>query len=318
VIAGVGEGMVSTIGSADSHKGVLENPDHIPKHVLAKGLDAGTIGATRQIAQANAHKQIAQANAEQRPAMAVAEEQEMRASGPTLVPAPGARPVARHGRRFPLNSSAERRELVHASWTRSRPHRPRPGGVSVCQRDLRFGARPGTRKGGWPCSIHYSAPTASTHVPDIRHVFPPELAGPHMPEAQVDVAKTAVDQEHTCPLLADGIGERHSFRVRNQPVVSAVHQEQPGREPRQILTRRIERGEVPLHGRWQRLEEDGNRSRSRLVANAWMVRPSAPSSDARSSRAAAELASRRSIIMSSSARSRSFTRYGRTERTSTN
>lgn len=96
VIARVGEGMVSTIGSAESHKDVLENPDHISKHVLAKGLDAGTafeilsidiadvdvgenIGAKLQIAQANADKQIAQAKAEQRRAMAVAEEQEMRA-----------------------------------------------------------------------------------------------------------------------------------------------------------------------------------------------------------------------------------------------
>jgi uncharacterized protein YqfA (UPF0365 family) len=96
VIARVGEGMVSTIGSAPSHKDVLENPDHISKHVLAKGLDAGTayeilsidiadvdvgenIGAKLQIDQANADKQIAQAKAEERRAMAVAEEQENRA-----------------------------------------------------------------------------------------------------------------------------------------------------------------------------------------------------------------------------------------------
>ncbi len=96
VIARVGEGMVSTIGSAETHKDVLENPDHISKHVLSKGLDAGTayeilsidiadvdvgenIGAKLQIAQANADKQIAQAKAEQRRAMAVALEQEMRA-----------------------------------------------------------------------------------------------------------------------------------------------------------------------------------------------------------------------------------------------
>jgi uncharacterized protein YqfA (UPF0365 family) len=96
VIARVGEGMVSTIGSAASHKDVLENPDHISKHVLAKGLDAGTayeilsidiadvdvgenIGAKLQIDQANADKQIAQAKAEERRAMAVAEEQENRA-----------------------------------------------------------------------------------------------------------------------------------------------------------------------------------------------------------------------------------------------
>jgi uncharacterized protein YqfA (UPF0365 family) len=96
VIARVGEGMVSTIGSALSHKDVLENPDHISKNILARGLDAGTayeilsidiadvdvgqnIGAKLQIDQANADKQIAQAKAEERRAMAVALEQEMRA-----------------------------------------------------------------------------------------------------------------------------------------------------------------------------------------------------------------------------------------------
>jgi uncharacterized protein YqfA (UPF0365 family) len=96
VIARVGEGMVSTIGSADTHKAVLENPDHISKHILSRGLDAGTafeilsidiadvdvganIGAKLQIDQANADKQIAQAKAEERRAMAVAQEQEMRA-----------------------------------------------------------------------------------------------------------------------------------------------------------------------------------------------------------------------------------------------
>jgi uncharacterized protein YqfA (UPF0365 family) len=96
IIARVGEGMVSTIGSAQTHKDVLENPDHISKHVLSKGLDAGTafeilsidiadvdvgenIGAKLQIDQANADKQIAQAKAEERRAMAVALEQEMRA-----------------------------------------------------------------------------------------------------------------------------------------------------------------------------------------------------------------------------------------------
>ena len=96
IIARVGEGMVSTIGSAENHKDVLENPDHISKHILAKGLDAGTayeilsidiadvdvgenIGAKLQIDQANADKQIAQAKAEERRAMAVALEQEMRA-----------------------------------------------------------------------------------------------------------------------------------------------------------------------------------------------------------------------------------------------
>jgi uncharacterized protein YqfA (UPF0365 family) len=96
IIARVGEGMVSTIGSAVSHKDVLENPDHISKHILSRGLDAGTafeilsidiadvdvgqnIGAKLQIDQANADKQIAQAKAEERRAMAVALEQEMRA-----------------------------------------------------------------------------------------------------------------------------------------------------------------------------------------------------------------------------------------------
>ena len=96
IIARVGEGMVSTIGSAKSHKDVLENPDHISKHILSKGLDAGTayeilsidiaavdvgenIGAKLPIDQANADKQIAQAKAEERRAMAVALEQEMRA-----------------------------------------------------------------------------------------------------------------------------------------------------------------------------------------------------------------------------------------------
>src|SRR3990170_1400364 len=96
IIARVGEGMVSTIGSAATHKAVLENPDHISKNILSKGLDAGTayeilsidiadvdvgenIGAKLQIDQANADKQIAQAKAEERRAMAVAHEQEMRA-----------------------------------------------------------------------------------------------------------------------------------------------------------------------------------------------------------------------------------------------
>lgn len=94
VIARVGEGVVSTIGSASSHKLVLENPDSISKNVLNRGLDAGTafeilsidiadvdigknIGAMLQIDQAQADKNIAQAKAEERRAMAVAEEQEM-------------------------------------------------------------------------------------------------------------------------------------------------------------------------------------------------------------------------------------------------
>ncbi len=96
IIARVGEGIVSTIGSADSYKSVLENPDSISKSVLSKGLDSGTafeilsidiadvdvgenIGATLQMAQADADKNIAQARAESRRAMAQAEEQEMRA-----------------------------------------------------------------------------------------------------------------------------------------------------------------------------------------------------------------------------------------------
>ncbi|TCT27020.1 uncharacterized protein YqfA (UPF0365 family) [Melghiribacillus thermohalophilus] len=96
VIARVGEGIVSTIGSSDDHKKVLENPDLISKNVLSKGLDAGTafeilsidiadidigknIGAILQTDQAEADKNIAQAKAEERRAMAVAQEQEMRA-----------------------------------------------------------------------------------------------------------------------------------------------------------------------------------------------------------------------------------------------
>lgn len=96
VLARVGEGIVSSIGSADSHKAVLENPDFISRVVLEKGLDAGTafeilsidiadidigknIGAVLQMDQANADKNIAQARAEERRAMAVALEQEMKA-----------------------------------------------------------------------------------------------------------------------------------------------------------------------------------------------------------------------------------------------
>lgn len=96
VLARVGEGIVSSIGSAGSHKDVLENPDSISKVVLHKGLDAGTafeilsidiadidigknIGAVLQIDQANADKNIAQARAEEKRAMAVALEQEMKA-----------------------------------------------------------------------------------------------------------------------------------------------------------------------------------------------------------------------------------------------
>lgn len=96
ILARVGEGIVSSIGSAASHKSVLENPDSISKLVLKKGLDAGTafeilsidiadidigknIGAVLQMDQAQADKNIAQARAEERRAMAIALEQEMKA-----------------------------------------------------------------------------------------------------------------------------------------------------------------------------------------------------------------------------------------------
>ena len=96
IIARVGEGIVTTVGSSATHREVLENPDRISKTVLAKGLDAGTayeilsidiadvdvgrnIGAHLQIEQADADKKIAEAKAEERRALAVAEEQEMRA-----------------------------------------------------------------------------------------------------------------------------------------------------------------------------------------------------------------------------------------------
>ena len=96
VIARVGEGIVTTIGSSITYKGVLENPDRISKSVLAKGLDAGTafeilsidiadvdvgdnVGAQLQAAQAEADMRRAKAEAEKRRAMAVAREQEMRA-----------------------------------------------------------------------------------------------------------------------------------------------------------------------------------------------------------------------------------------------
>ncbi len=96
IIARVGEGIVTTVGSSETHKEVLENPDSISKTVLKKGLDAGTayeilsidiadvdvgrnIGAQLQMDQAEADKRIAQANAEERRAMAIATEQEMKA-----------------------------------------------------------------------------------------------------------------------------------------------------------------------------------------------------------------------------------------------
>ena len=97
IIARVGEGIVTTIGSAETHKDVLENPDLISKTVLGKGLDSGTafeilsidiadidvgrnVGAQLQTDQAEADKRIAQAKAEERRAMAVAREQEMQAA----------------------------------------------------------------------------------------------------------------------------------------------------------------------------------------------------------------------------------------------
>ena len=96
VIARVGEGIVTTVGSAEKHTDVLESPDEISKVVLGKGLDAGTafeilsidiadvdvgrnIGAQLQTDQAEADKKIAQAKAEERRAMAIAQEQEMKA-----------------------------------------------------------------------------------------------------------------------------------------------------------------------------------------------------------------------------------------------
>jgi len=97
IIARVGEGIVTTVGSSQSHKEVLENPDRISRTVLSKGLDSGTafeilsidiadvdigrnIGASLQIEQAEADKQIAQAKAEERRVTAIAQEQEMKAS----------------------------------------------------------------------------------------------------------------------------------------------------------------------------------------------------------------------------------------------
>ena len=97
IIARVGEGIVTTVGSAETHKQVLENPDLISRTVLSKGLDAGTayeilsidiadvdvgrnIGAQLQMDQAEADRRIAQSKAEERRAMAVAHEQEMKAS----------------------------------------------------------------------------------------------------------------------------------------------------------------------------------------------------------------------------------------------
>ena len=97
IVARVGEGIVTTVGSAETHKAVLENPDLISRTVLSKGLDAGTafeilsidiadvdvgrnVGAQLQMDQAEADRRIAQAKAEERRAMAVAREQEMKAA----------------------------------------------------------------------------------------------------------------------------------------------------------------------------------------------------------------------------------------------
>ena len=97
IVARVGEGIVTTVGSAQTHKEVLENPDLISRTVLGKGLDAGTafeilsidiadvdvgrnVGAQLQMDQAEADRRIAQAKAEERRAMAVAREQEMKAA----------------------------------------------------------------------------------------------------------------------------------------------------------------------------------------------------------------------------------------------
>lgn len=96
ILARVGEGIVNTIGSARKHTSILENPDHISRNILEKGLDAGTafsilsvdiadvdvaenIGAKLMIDQANADLRVAKARAEEKRAMAVASEQEMRA-----------------------------------------------------------------------------------------------------------------------------------------------------------------------------------------------------------------------------------------------
>ena len=117
IIARVGEGIVTTVGSSNSHKEVLENPDSISHTVLQKGLDAGTafeilsidiadvdvgrnIGATLQTDQAEADKKIAQAKAEERRAMAVAQEQEMRARSKKCGPR-SSRPKRRSRLRWP-------------------------------------------------------------------------------------------------------------------------------------------------------------------------------------------------------------------------
>ena len=128
ILARVGEGIVTSIGSAVSHKQVLENPDSISKLVLTKGLDSGTafeilsidiadidvgknIGAQLQMDQANADKNIAQAKAEERRAMAVAQEQEMKAKAQEarakVIQAPG------HGRSLPQRQPRHHGLLPH-------------------------------------------------------------------------------------------------------------------------------------------------------------------------------------------------------------
>ncbi len=138
IIARVGEGIVTTIGSAESHKLVLENPDSISKRVLEKGLDAGTafeilsidiadidvgdnIGANLQAAQAEADTRVARAKAEERRAFAVAMEQEMLAA----VQENRAKVIAGRGR----GPAGDRRGLPQGQPRRHRllPTAERPG-----------------------------------------------------------------------------------------------------------------------------------------------------------------------------------------------
>ena len=128
ILARVGEGIVSSIGSSENHKSVLENPDSISKLVLRKGLDAGTafeilsidiadidigknIGAALQIDQANADKNITQAKAEERRAMAVATEQEMKAKPRKPVPK-----LSRQKRKYPRPWPKHSTTAIWVSW----------------------------------------------------------------------------------------------------------------------------------------------------------------------------------------------------------
>jgi uncharacterized protein YqfA (UPF0365 family) len=149
VLARVGEGIVSSIGSSESHKEVLENPDSISKVVLNKGLDAGTafeilsidiadidigknIGAVLKIDQANADKNIAQARAEEKRAMAVAVEQEMKAK------AQEARAKVIEQRHKYLSQWPKHSEAaISALWitTNSRISKPTPKCVKVFQKE---------------------------------------------------------------------------------------------------------------------------------------------------------------------------------------